>query len=162
MVSLQYFIYILGWRDESLAAFRRAFCEPSSTYNTLCAAPEVKNVTSWCLNNFNATSCGYIREQAQEKVDRFMIAYYYGSAVWGILLTLLVSFCDLFCSHDMTRFTYVPFATFQASACRSHSREYHFETSRAEIQRIKRTCLVFTAYSGLSQQRAAFYLFDLI
>lgn len=84
---------VAGWRDESLSSFRRAFCEPSSTYNTLCAAPEVNNVTSWCLANFNATDCEDIRDEAQEKVDRFMIAYYYGTAIWGIFLILLVSSC---------------------------------------------------------------------
>ncbi|GAX09907.1 hypothetical protein FisN_11Lh108 [Fistulifera solaris] len=78
------------WRDESLATFRRAFCKPSSSYNTLCAAPEVENVTSWCLVNFNVTNCGEIRADAQDKFDKFMIAYYYGNAIWGIVLVLLL------------------------------------------------------------------------
>lgn len=158
----EWFVHISGWRDDSLAAFRKAFCEPSTTYNTLCAAPEVENVTSWCLANFNATNCGDIRAEAQANLDTFMITYYYGNAIWGIVLALLVSFATCWSLPGYATFCLFSFRILSASASRFNPGKYHFETPCTEIQGIKRTCLVFIAYSWLYRQRAAIHFFDLI
>lgn len=79
------------WRDETLAWFRRYFCEPQETANTLCAPPVGVNVTGWCLLHFNSTECGPIRDEAQSKMLRFMLSFYYVNAVWGVCLVMLVS-----------------------------------------------------------------------
>lgn len=64
---------------------RKRFCEPQETYNTLCAAPVVDNVTDWCLEHYNSTECASIRNSAQSDAETFMLTYYYCNAAWGLL-----------------------------------------------------------------------------
>ena len=79
------------WRDETLAWFRRVFCEPAETANTLCAVPITANDTEYCINMFNSTECESIRANAQERMENVMLGYYYLNAVWGVCLIVLVS-----------------------------------------------------------------------
>lgn len=77
------------WIDGSMAWFRNYFCE-ASTANNRCAAPHVPNVTSWCLDMFNSTDCEGIQSNAQNKMEAFMLSFYYINAIWGFLVVILV------------------------------------------------------------------------
>ena len=75
-----YFTYITQfWRSPQVAWFRETFCEPESTANTLCAAPILRNTTSWCLSNYNATNCAEIRDDAQQRTSSFLYLVNYVS-----------------------------------------------------------------------------------
>lgn len=79
------------WADWTMAWFRKRTCQPPSTYNTLCVVPISDNETAWCLLNYNATNCSAIRNNAQATTDAALKSFYFFSAVWGLLLLLLVS-----------------------------------------------------------------------
>lgn len=88
------------WRNPQMAWFRRSFCVPQSTYNTLCTVPRGRNETARCLLNYNATSCAAIRD-AQQQMYFAMDAFCYFSASWGLILAILVS--TYYCNNSIVQ-----------------------------------------------------------
>lgn len=71
-----------------MAWYRYKFCDPSDTYNTLCAVPIYSNPdqeTAWCQMNYNSTACTSIRNNAQAEVARFLSFFYSTTSAWTIL-----------------------------------------------------------------------------
>jgi len=75
-----------------MAYFRYWFCQPTETYNSLCAVPVFEDAvdeTQWCIDNHDATNCTAIRDSAQERAARSILWFYTGNAIWTLLLVFI-------------------------------------------------------------------------
>lgn len=78
------------WRDSSLARFRELFCVPAETAHTLCTVPQLSQETAWCLLNYQSTKCSEIRNDAQSRMEKWFLAYYYVNSAVGISMIMLL------------------------------------------------------------------------
>ena len=74
--------------------FRIHFCQ-NGTATTKCLVPilpneELGSEELWCLENYNATDCEMIRDDAQDHMETVMLTFYTGLAVWTSILLFLM------------------------------------------------------------------------
>jgi hypothetical protein len=84
------------WAAPSMAWFRKKFCRPSYTANSRCVVPigggaGFEDEDEWCMEFYGATDCTRIRDDAEARTDRFLSAFYYTVAAWGVFFIIYVS-----------------------------------------------------------------------
>ena len=75
-----------------MAYFRYWFCQPTDSYNSLCAVPvyeDAADETQWCIDKYDSTNCTAIRDSAQERAAKSILWFYTGMAIWTLLLVFI-------------------------------------------------------------------------
>jgi len=83
------------WLDDNMSWFRLFFCE-EGTADSTCLVPINGGVgypteDAWCLGEYDSIGCTKIRDDAQDRMERFMLTFYTGLAGWtSVFVVLLV------------------------------------------------------------------------
>lgn len=99
--------FLHEWSKPGFAQLRKIFCEPASTANNKCIAPlnfaytEYRgnkfnytgdyNATVWCLQNFGATDCVRIRNDAIDRAVLWAERLIFVQTCVGVFTVLLIS-----------------------------------------------------------------------
>lgn len=82
------------WSEPQFSYFRYFFCL-EDTDDNLCMVPidggeDYETEEDWCQDKYNASSCTYIRDEAQADAGFALLAFYTGLAASGCVLLLLM------------------------------------------------------------------------
>lgn len=76
------------WATEEFTWFRGQFCS-EGTANGKCNGPDI-NIDNWCINHYNATDCGDIKDSAHMYMMATSYIFFTINAVWALVLTILL------------------------------------------------------------------------
>lgn len=98
------------WEDPDFLSIRQIFCDPSSTADNKCIAPLVDGITfrelgndtfkstvDWCLDNFNATDCEEIRDNAIDEAVEWGTSLIIADMVIGFFGLILMGMAIYYC-----------------------------------------------------------------
>ena len=91
------------WHSDSFQWFREFFClgsdpkkcsQPSwKSFDSMDIADACSNSTLWCMENFqNDTDCTEVLQNSKSNFKEIAFLFYIANGVWGVLMTILVSF----------------------------------------------------------------------
>ena len=49
------------------------------------------NETDWCMDQYQATNCSDVRDEAQHETEELLLFFFNGNAAWGAALLMVVS-----------------------------------------------------------------------
>lgn len=91
---------------------------------------------AWCVNNYSSTDCVGIRNDAQDRMVRYVTVFYYVNAGLAICFAILVS--RVFTLKSIESLSLYR----TASSHGQDTREYHIKATDPEIKGVKCSSLV--------------------